>query len=103
MKDLIKEEEAATPGPGFATLDNTQKAGDVIPPPPPGVKGEGSGDQFPSLFKPSILKLPMQKAETVKRRVMDYDGFLKAINYRTHDGAVQNGDQKSTSTKHDGN
>lgn len=41
-------------------------------------------------FTPSLYKAPMGKAKH-DRRIMDFDQFLKVINYKTHDGILQKG------------
>jgi len=42
------------------------------------------------VYTPSVHKFPMGKA-TNERRVYDFNGFLKIINYKTHDGIEQKG------------
>ena len=42
------------------------------------------------VYTPSVHKFPMGKA-TNERRIYDFNGFLKVINYKTHDGIEQKG------------
>ena len=53
--------------------------------------GSGSGDKFDNAITPSLFKMPMSKERKHDRRIMDFEKFLKAINYRTHDGVLQKG------------
>ena len=62
---------------------------DVTPTPPPGVD-KSTNNNYPK-FRPDLFKIPMQKAAPTERRIMDFEGFLKTINYATHDGTLQTG------------
>jgi len=42
-------------------------------------------------FTPSTFKLPLEKKAKHERRIYDFEGFLKLINYKTHDNNTQNG------------
>lgn len=53
---------------------------------PPGME---AAKKEPS-FTPSLYKAPMGKAKH-DRRIMDFNQFLKVINYKTHDDTLQKG------------
>ena len=40
---------------------------------------------------PDLFKVPMRKQQKHERRLMDFDEFMKRINYRTHDDTLQDG------------
>lgn len=44
-----------------------------------------------NIYTPSVHKFPMSTNPKNERRVYDFDGFLKIINYKTHDGEEQRG------------
>lgn len=71
---------------GVNPIDESQQT-DVIPEPPGGVDKAkpGSTDKYPEIFKPSLFKTPMHKS-VHERRILDFEGFMKRLNYRTHDG-----------------
>jgi hypothetical protein len=52
-----------------------------------------------NVYTPSIHKFPMGKAKN-ERRVYDFDGFLKIINYKTHDGIEQKGHGQNLTGDH---
>ncbi len=82
----------------MTSLVDVPKMGDVNPPVTPGMDKSGSGDTFPGLFRPSTFKMPMKKGKHT-RRIMDFDEFLKRINYATHDGDTQYGSGKNKKAK----
>ena len=45
----------------------------------------------PGFFTPSLFKRPGDKEAKRERRTMDFNEFLKRINYRTHDSILQRG------------
>jgi hypothetical protein len=60
---------------------------DTMFPPPPGyLKSEKS-----TIYTPSLFKLPGSDKRKHERRIMDFNEFLKRINYRTHDEVEQKG------------
>ena len=76
--------------------DNTDTMGeDIIPPPTLGM--DKAKKNF--VFKPDLFKVPMGKKEEQERRIMDFDGFLERLHYRTHDGQSD----KSTQFGHGSN
>ena len=96
IKKINEDGEGAS---GLSTLADVPGMGDVktpgpldpLPAPPPGMEPAGSGDAYPALFTPSVFKLPMRKEAKHERRIMNFDDFLKVINYKTHDGHGQYG------------
>ena len=57
---------------------------------PPGyIKSDKRKD--PGFFTPSLFRRPGDDKSKSERRVMDFEEFLKRINYRTHDGILQKG------------
>jgi hypothetical protein len=96
--DKIDESNGSFSGATRVTVSNVEGMGDVTPPPPGGVD-KGSGDAFPSLFTPSTFKLPGSKKRKNERRIMDFEQFLKRINYRTHDDDTQTGLGKNPPSK----
>lgn len=57
---------------------------------PPGyVKADSRKD--PGFFTPSLFKRPGDKKAKRDTKLMDFDEFLKRINYRTHDAILQKG------------
>lgn len=79
----------------FASLETTPGMGDIHPPIEdtnpdlPGGYTEGSGDSFDSIFTPSLLKFPMGKEKKERRIFVDFNEFLRRINYRTHGEFLQ--------------
>lgn len=73
----------------FKIEDIKKKMPDDPNPPPPGgmVKGIKSGFDF----RPDLYQAPMGKKKEHKRRILDFQQFLKTINYKTHDGRTQDG------------
>ena len=85
--------------------DKTEKVSDVPPAakddktPPPAddkvkpVPGTIQSDKRkdPGFFTPSLFKRPGDTKIKSERRLMDFEEFLKRINYRTHDSVIQNG------------
>lgn len=61
---------------------------DKNPSVPPGYK-ESTGKREP--ITPSLFKMPMSDKRKHDRRLMDFEEFLKRINYRTHDDITQRG------------
>lgn len=60
---------------------------DTMFPPPPGyLKSEKS-----TVYTPSLFKMPGSNKKKDDRRIMDFNEFLKRINYRTHDEVDQKG------------
>ena len=74
-------------------VDNKENTIDVIPSPPPGVEKAkpGSAEKYPDQFRPSIFKMPMNDKRIHDRHIMDFEQFLKVINYKTHDDTLQRG------------
>jgi hypothetical protein len=85
-------------------VDESQKISDVPPishdnkanPPiapnpdlPPGYPPASKKDPV-AFFTPRLFKMPMHDSKH-ERRLMDFEEFLKRINYRTHDGILQKG------------
>lgn len=57
---------------------------------PPGyIKADKRKD--PGFFTPSLFKRPGDKKAKNERCLMNFDEFLKRINYQTHDGTTQYG------------
>jgi hypothetical protein len=56
----------------------------------PGMQ-KASGNVMGNVYTPSIHKFPMSTNPKNDRRIYDFDGFLKIINYKTHDGILQTG------------
>ena len=73
------------------TEDNKVKMPtDVTPDVPPGyVHADKRKD--PGFFTPSLFKRPGDDKAKNERRIMDFNEFLKRINYATHDDTTQNG------------
>jgi hypothetical protein len=72
----------------FKIEDIKKKVDDQDSPPPGGMeKGVKSGFDF----RPDLYKAPEGKKKEHKRRILDFEGFLKRINYKTHDGTEQHG------------
>lgn len=67
-----------------------------IPDPPPGINKAkpGSAEKYPTQFRPSFFKMPMNKKRIHDRRIMDFSQFLKVINYRTHNGQSDDSTQR---------
>ena len=67
---------------------------DHTPDPPPGyVHSDKRKD--PGFFTPSLFKRPGDKKAKSERRIMDFNEFLKRINYKTHDSVLQTGSGKN--------
>lgn len=58
---------------------------------PAAEKGTGTGDIHDKSITPSLFKMPGKAGSKHVRHVFDFKDFLKAINYRTHDGILQKG------------
>jgi hypothetical protein len=58
--------------------------------PQPGMQ-EAKKSPMGNIYTPSVHKFPMSTNPKNERRVYDFDGFLKIINYKTHDGVEQKG------------
>lgn len=71
---------------------------DELPAPPPGTDKAKKGNPY-GAFTPSIFKIPMEKAKKTERRVMDFEDFLKRINYQTHDSVLQKGHGQNLAVK----
>lgn len=95
----IDESDGSVSGATQVTVTNVEGMGDVIPPPPGGIDKAGSGDAFPSLFTPSVFKLPGSDKKKNERRIMDFEQFLKRINYKTHGDETQVGLGKNPPSK----
>jgi hypothetical protein len=63
---------------------------DPVIAPPPGYPPAKKGDPYND-FTPSLFKMPGNDKSKHERRIMDYKQFLERINYRTHDGILQDG------------
>ena len=73
-----------------AIKDIKTKPEDIIPDPPPGID-KATGIKSGHDFTPDLYKAPMGKKKGHQRRILNFQDFLKRINYRTHDGDLQKG------------
>ena len=72
------------------SVDNKQDEADTSwEKPNPGME-KAEKNVMGNVYTPSVHKFPMGKAKN-ERRVYDFNGFLKIINYKTHDGTEQKG------------
>ena len=91
LLESFSEEELNEATQYFATLPNVKpKEGLDKEDWQNGYPGIKEADKYPE-FTPSVFKLPGKKAKDAKRRLYDFDDFLKMINYRTHSDTPQNG------------
>lgn len=73
------------------TADNKIEVPVVTDPAPPPGYVKADSRKAPSFFTPSLFKRPGDEKAKSERRLMDFEEFLKRINYRTHDNITQNG------------
>lgn len=93
--DAIKQQKAL-----YANVNESDKGesdplkfkvqDDPTPPPPGGID---KSEKYPR-FTPDLFKLPMKKTGVNKRHIMDFEEFMKRINYRTHDGQSDESTQR---------
>lgn len=89
VKEALVECEELMEGQKYSETDDvkTPPPVDKIPSIPPGsVPAEKKREPM----TPSLYKAPMGKSKH-ERRIMDFQEFLKRINYRTHDDTLQKG------------
>ncbi len=86
----ILEAEKITDVPPISKDVKTPPPVAETPPPPPGyIKADKRKE--PGFFTPSLFKRPGDEKAKSERRIMDFQEFLKRINYRTHDDVLQKG------------
>jgi hypothetical protein len=87
FEETILEAEKISDVPPISKDIKTPPPADKVFPPPPGYLKSENG----TVYTPSLFKLPGSNKKKDERRIMNFDEFLKRINYRTHDGIIQDG------------